>query len=112
MSPEILSFGCGTVVYWDMANLSVERTPVEQTDRLKEDLAQVSYGQGFVLDLGWYPSFEEDGHFVVVVIRDQDWESPVFSEKCREWPELKATVQRAIGSIKAEQSAICSWGRR
>jgi hypothetical protein len=37
-------------------------------DLLREDLIQIEFGNGVVLDVGWYPEFSSDGAFGLVVI--------------------------------------------
>jgi hypothetical protein len=46
---------------------SDERLPLaEQVSDLKEDLAQVEYPAGVLLDVGWYPELSLDGTFMSV----------------------------------------------
>ena len=47
---------------------------LDNSEYLKEDLLQVEYPNGFIIDVGWYG--EKNG-FIVNVIKDSDWENPV-----------------------------------
>nr|WP_286671028.1 MULTISPECIES: hypothetical protein [Pseudomonas] len=58
-----------------MQNLSIEH----QLQNLKEDMLQVEYPSGFLLDVGWYPSFDTEGCFQVKIIKDFDWDFPILS---------------------------------
>ena len=44
---------------------------------LKEDMLQVLYERRYLLDVGWYPSFDHSGCFQIRVIKEFDWEKPV-----------------------------------
>lgn len=55
----------------------------EQTDLLKEDLLQVIYDNNYIIDIGWYPEFDENGSFRVSVIKEYQWDNPIFQKKCR-----------------------------
>ena len=96
MKPTDFSFSEGRVTHWDFSELDVSRKPSEQADELKEDMAQVSYGAHLVLDIGWYPSFDANGSFRVVVVRDERWDSPIYSDVCDSWESLKQSVERAV----------------
>lgn len=41
---------------------------------LKEDLLQVTYPRGLLLDIGWYPEGDPHGEFMLAVVRDERWE--------------------------------------
>jgi len=96
MKPDFFTFGNGSISQWDLEDLDADLSPSAQADELKEDLVQVSYGENTTLDIGWYPSFAPDGHFAVVVIRNQDWDEPAFSAECTTWSELKEAVEQAV----------------
>ncbi len=43
---------------------------------LKEDLFQMSY-QDYTLDVGWYPEFDINGSYKVLLIKAHDWSNPI-----------------------------------
>lgn len=43
-------------------------------DSLREDMLQVIYPKGYLLDVGWYGASEG---FIVSIIKDQDWGNPI-----------------------------------
>lgn len=57
--------------------------PELQTWSLVEDLIYVKYFNGLILDLGWSDEFNPNGCFVVSIIRDKDWESPVLRREIK-----------------------------
>ncbi|QYM91704.1 hypothetical protein [Dickeya zeae] len=68
-------------------------------DDLKEDMLQVEFPKGYILDVGWRPSFEINGKFYAVLIKDYDWGNPIYSESARDLKELKNKIQKALGKI-------------
>ena len=96
MLHEEIDWNSGRVVFWDMSFLDPRRPLGDQAADLKEDLAQIQYPEGILLDIGWYPSFSSEGHFIVTVVRDSDWDEPLFAEKQGTLHELMQSLQRAI----------------
>ncbi|CAM7989290.1 CdiI immunity protein domain-containing protein [Citrobacter freundii] len=37
----------------------------------------LALNDGVVVDIGWYPSFEEGGEFIIQVIQNSDWDHPM-----------------------------------
>ena len=67
--------------------------PVEQQmDILREDLFQSQWENGLKLAVGWYPCFNQNGRFRLVVIKDADWDSPVVTFETRVCGELVAEM--------------------
>lgn len=96
MRKESFDWKSGKVIHWDLEEIDAERPLDVQSDHLKEDLAQISYSGGIVLDIGWYPSFDPKGEFTVTVVKDSDWESPVFRANARDLPLLRQQISRAL----------------
>ncbi len=102
MQSAEIDWESGHVAYWDLGFLEPLRPLVDQLDGLKEDLAQVSYGER-VLDVGWYPEFSDEGEFVVRVVRGANWDEPLFEESCRTVAALLSCLKAAI--VVAESTA-------
>jgi hypothetical protein len=105
MKPEEIDWGSGSVAFWDLAFLDPKKPLPEQIDDLKEDLAQAHFHGGIVLDAGWFPSFSEDGAFVVRVVRETDWDDPLFLEKSKTVAGLLASIRRAVVIAAAASTA-------
>ncbi len=74
-----------------------EGQPLEgYIDDLKEDMLQVEFPEGYILDIGWRPSFEIDGKFHVVLIKGYDWNSPIYSGEAENLVELKNKINKAL----------------
>src|SRR5688572_17140179 len=96
MRPEDFDLGNGTVTFWDLDSLDAARSLADQRDHLKEDLAQIQFGDELILDIGWYPEFSADGEFVVSLVRADNWDAPVFEQRVADVPNLGAAVARAV----------------
>lgn len=63
-------------IYDEISSMDFNKTISEQVNRLDEDLFQLTFSDGTVVGIGWFPSFEESGQFVIQVISDGDWDNP------------------------------------
>lgn len=72
----------------------------KQPDALLEDLVQIEYANGYLLDLGWYPEFDAKGSFIVQLIQDYNWENPVYMRQSKDGRQLKEIIMQAINMIK------------
>jgi hypothetical protein len=95
MNRTQIDWRSGNVTFWALDFLDVDKPLLEQLDDLKEDLAQAQYG-GLVLDIGWFPSFSEEGTFVVRVVQQSDWDAPLFLEEPATLSDMLASVGRAV----------------
>jgi len=73
-------------------------SPFDSTDQdwINEDLVQVSYSQGYVLDVGWYKGISR---FVIWIIKDNNWEEPVHKKNYRTIQELYEGMEKAIAKM-------------
>ncbi|MDY7533763.1 hypothetical protein RGV33_19075 [Pseudomonas sp. Bout1] len=73
-----------------------------QAHLLKEDMLQVEYAGGLILDVGWYPSFDTHGGFRINVIRNYDWDRPVIALTALATGDLVEQLVVAQGAINGE----------
>ncbi|WP_159514027.1 MULTISPECIES: hypothetical protein [Enterobacter] len=71
----------------------------KQLDELKEDMLQVEFPDGYILDVGWRPSFDVNGKFYIYLIKDCNWEEPVYSGSAEDVELLELKVKHAINKI-------------
>lgn len=90
-----IDFKSGEIVYNEF-NIVSSKPLAEQEDLLSEDLLQIQYGDNIILDVGWYPEFDISGNFLVQIIKNQDWSTPVFKKACQNIEELIDTLNYAI----------------
>lgn len=93
-----LDFLQGKITYDELTML--QDSGIEhQAHNLKEDMLQVEYSGGFLIDVGWYPSFDAKGHFQVKVIKDYEWDSPTLTLTARSIDALSELLLLAQISI-------------
>lgn len=78
-------------------------SPDDMTDIkwLSEDMLQVEYPNNYILDVGWYgKSFTLNGVFIIYIIKNFKWESPVFKQEYKSVIELYGGMEIAINRVK------------
>ena len=63
---------------------------------LREDMLQVEYPDGIILDVGWYG--KKKG-FIIYVIKNNDWENPVIESRVSDIGRLKKEIEATIEYI-------------
>ncbi|MGE1156453.1 hypothetical protein [Pseudomonas kitaguniensis] len=96
-----LNFTGGTVTH-DGLSLLQNVAVAKQTELLKEDLLQVEFAGGLLLDVGWYPEFDAAGGFRINIIKNYDWDRPVMALTARETAELIEKLDIAQNAIYQE----------
>lgn len=90
-----IDFKSGEIVYNEF-NIVFSKPLAEQEELLLEDLLQIQYRDNIILDVGWYPEFDISGNFLVQIIKNQDWSTPVFKKACQNIENLIDTLNYAI----------------
>ncbi|MGC6373194.1 hypothetical protein [Pseudomonas sp. K2I15] len=96
-----LGFIDGNVTHDDLSILQ-DVAMENQAHLLKEDMFQVEYAGGLILDVGWYPSFDTHGGFRINVIRNYDWDCPVIALTAHATGDLVEQLVAAQGAINGE----------
>ena len=78
-----VDFGTGTVTFLD--------------DTQKEDILQVEYPNGFLLDMGWYQD-----RYIISVIHNFDWANPVQQYETTETNQLPKLLTEAVRLVEKE----------
>lgn len=81
-----VDFSTGTVTFLD--------------DTQKEDMLQVEYPNGFLLDMGWYQD-----RYIILVIRDFDWAHPVKRYETADRDQLSALLTEAVRLVEKESQS-------
>lgn len=97
-----LKFIVGNIQFDELSHLLSGDDTQSDLDSLKEDMFQVDYSGRFLLDIGWYPSFDENGCFQVRVLKDFDWGNPIFLKNANTFAELIAVTTTAQEVIMSE----------
>ena len=83
-----VDFGTGKVIFLDVTR--------------KEDMLQVEYPNGFLLDMGWYQD-----RYIISIIQNFDWTHPVQQYETTETNQLPALLMEAVYLVEKEsRSAV------
>jgi len=96
-----LDYSPGKINYNDL-NLDKGKSLKNQIDALKEDLLQVDYNNKYIIDVGWYPEFDENGKFKVYLIEDFDWSSPRIIMESKTIERLELDLIECINHVKSK----------
>lgn len=66
----------------------------------KEDMLQVEYPNGFLLDMGWYQD-----RYIISVIQNFDWTHPVRQYETSETNQLPALLTEAVRLVEKESQS-------
>lgn len=73
---------------------------ISDIEWLNEDMFQVDYPMGYLLDVGWYgKSCTLNGVFMICIIKDCNWYNTICNEEYRSLTELYAGMKLAIKKI-------------
>ena len=83
-----MDFGTGKIIFLDITQ--------------KEDMLQVEYPNGFLLDMGWYQD-----RYIISIIQNFDWTHPVQQYETTETNQLPALLMEAVYLVEKEsRSAV------
>lgn len=94
-----MDIGQGMVVFDDISFLPEAFDAAHHVDYLKEDLLQIVFPDDLVIDVGWYPSFDEHGRFLLMLVRDSNWDEPVERADFTDVVSLKARIAGMAGKL-------------
>ena len=77
----------------------------EQIFSYKEDILQITFGERFLLDVGWYPEMDPAGKFRVRAIQDYNWQNPVSKIDCRTLDQLKKAIEETAKIISSKRKS-------
>lgn len=72
-----------------------------QEDNLKEDLLQIAFSEALIIDLGWRPELDCTGQFYVSIIKNNDWNSPLFIKSASDTQLLLNIFKEAVALCKS-----------
>ncbi|AUT97974.1 hypothetical protein C3454_02060 [Citrobacter europaeus] len=87
-------------IYDELSTIDFTQKVSEEAIRLDEDLFQLTQNNGVVIDIGWYPSLDEKGEFLIQVISGADWDHPMIKTSSG-WDknELIEKLNNVIGQL-------------
>jgi hypothetical protein len=68
---------------------------------LDEDLFQVGYNHKnyYIIDVGWYPAFSQDGSFRIVIVENGNWNDFLYEKRTRDYKQLYKYMEECIDFI-------------
>ena len=81
-----MDFGTGKIIFLDITQ--------------KEDMLQVEYPNGFLLDMGWYQD-----RYIISIIQNFDWTHPVRQYETSETNQLPALLTEAVRLVEKESQS-------
>ncbi|NBI28156.1 hypothetical protein [Chengkuizengella marina] len=96
-----INFQSGNIVYNDF-QIDPKLPLKKQIDNLKEDMFQVEFLNKYLIDIGWYPCTDINGMFIIYIIKEYNWEEPLYKENCRSIEELKQHLVTCIDIIEIQ----------
>jgi len=72
----------------------------DQPDSFREHVLRIQFGHNLLIDVGWRPAFNQNGSFVVAIIKHYDWQKPIKRFKAKSFKALKKSIEDAVLIIK------------
>ena len=105
-------FGPGIVTY-NNYQICSDKSFDEQSENLLEDLVQVEYENGYLIDIGWYPECDPNGSFKLYLIKDYNWDNPVKVKEVKNTDEIirvvsiyKAYIMKCVAFVLKKDSGM------
>ncbi len=86
-------------VKFNTFNIDFDKPFTSQLDELNEDLIQVEYEGGIILDIGWYPEGDEKGLIVIQIIHNNEWDNPLNREEIKEKESFFKGINKSLHMI-------------
>ncbi|WBS02559.1 hypothetical protein OU994_30705 [Pseudoduganella sp. SL102] len=94
-----INIGQGIVEYDDISHLPDAFKAKDHVDFLKEDMLQIRFPNGVLIDIGWRPSFIPKGKFYIVAVKNGNWSDPVAIREAADVSEAKDAVRKLIAEL-------------
>lgn len=97
---EFVDFGLGQTYFPSNIHIEYYKSLKKQTDILREDMFQVSYGNdvlNYTIDVGWYgTSFSTKGFFRVYLVKNANWCEPLLCVRCKSIKRLVPALKKCL----------------
>ncbi len=99
MTLRNIDFKSGIIAYDDF-NINPFVEYGKQIEQLSNDLLLVKYSEEYLIDVCWLPDCNPNGRFVVRLIKNEDWEKPIFRKETRNFERLEMKLQSCIDIVE------------
>lgn len=94
-----IQFKYGKILYLDMG-IDLKKKFNEQCWSYKEDMLQIGFGNNYIIDIGWIPGREENGNFILTVVKDFNWHKPLIRKKIKSFIDLKENLEIEVNKLE------------
>lgn len=88
------------VVKYNTYNIDFNKSLARQKEELNEDLIQVEFQGGYILDIGWFPEYNEKGGIIIQLIQNYKWETPIYKQEVKDLVSLYQCIENVLKIIK------------
>lgn len=85
-----------TIVFDDISWLADDLNLKKDINFLKEDMLQIIFGDNYLLDVGWRPSFSKSGQFYLTVVKNSNWDEVLEEIATKSVPDLKDSILKCV----------------
>ena len=88
----------GWAVRWnDFSEYNMAVHGPEDAFELHEDLLQLFHEKtGLTIDLGWYPSYDPEGHYLLLLVKDCGWDRPLEMVETRSKAVVISSIEKWV----------------
>ena len=81
----------------NLFKIEIEKNDDKIWDKFSEDMFNmVNSEKKLIIDVGWYPQFDVNGHFGLIVIKDNVWLKPIDTLVTRDINEIINKINAII----------------
>lgn len=85
------------IEYNNFSEYDFEKNGKEDSYELHEDLLRLSNEiASLTIDLGWYPSYDINGNYVLLLVKDFKWEQPLKQLLSRSKEQVIACIEKWV----------------
>ncbi len=84
------------IIFDDISWLANEIDFKNDIDFIKEDMLQIEFGNNYLLDVGWRPSFSKKGKFYLTIVKNKNWNEIVEEVSTKNAQNLKTSIKELI----------------
>jgi hypothetical protein len=89
----------GKITFNDMSHLTQDNFK-QDIYSLKEDMLQVEIPNNYLLDVGWYPCFDLNGNFRIILVKNYNWENLIYSKTAKDIFILEQCLEEVIVQLE------------
>ena len=89
------------IITFDGFDINPNQSLEDQILSLREDMFQVNYNGKYIIDIGWKPNLNINGKFKIRIIKDYDWDNPIYFKKTKNLNTLHKHVKECAEIVRS-----------